>query len=1166
MEIVLFKRLKPVILAGLLLLAVGFLSYSLLQMRAGLDPPGAQRSLARLVTGLEKRLSNDIAALEKRSALLLVALQKKKLAHRDILSREAVIRVDQGKIVDYYGEIYHFEWRDIKVEQWTFITLSQEVFFLKKLAPRTFYVRSLLNLEDNFLTRYFIDRFSYAELLFLSKSAAGGEKDRLDLVPGGMCSYSHTLMPSQDQLRLNLRFSWADFMCYQQKKKGLRLGITLLVCLALLAAFFYRENRTAASICWLGMWGCLFLLATRVGGSNLFLRWGPIGLQSIYQVLAGLVFFLSLVYFFRSVKKPRPTDFPWFNLAVLLALVVSGKILTTVDFIYSSFRLSPAYLALLFSLFLVHLLPLFFLPVKKGPGRATDWALLCLVQFAFVLLGRLVFHVPTFNLVLFGLVPCAGLLFKAGFLRRLIVLFLLALSLFSLLSRGAVLEKKEFIAHNLKNIFLNQRNYAKFIAREMVHEINSRSPSLSDFFENCTTSGLVDIWRQSIARQENIASGIFLVSKEGEVRVQYSYQMPFLRIPAQEFFPFWAIENATAETYGKEVSLAQASVSVYKHRDLLGYIIVQVLDSPRLILRHQDSINIFTIDHKIDGRDLSYIKLNPRNQIVENPSNINLENILGILQHNNRWVRFGFTGIAFSGYIFKDDRNATIIFFPKSSFFKDFSEAVKIFLFLCFFALLFYFRDWQKIDWRAIYYSFSIRVFSILTLISLLTAVIFSLFSLNFHTRASERQLHQVKYESGRTAQNIVANLMSQDVELTQDQLFLISEILNSDISVYDKGVFLDSSNQRRTLAGQVPVFLHSSILDLLDKKNQKFVLGKDGNNLYFKVNDYIFDLEFSYNWQKILSERNYHTDFIITLFFILAVIGFSSAFFSRNRIISPIHELNRAMAEVEKGHLEHLQRIPSEVEIKSLYLGFNSMVEGIRRDKQNISEISRMKTIIKLGRRVAHEVKNPLTPIKLSAEQILSSLKDKNPDWEELVKKSVHFIVDETEHLQKVAFGFLDLSRLDEILAEEFDLLALIKEEVFHFNQIYPRVHFQVKGEEEKYPVFLDKIKIKQVLTNLILNSLEAIGDKNGRIALDLRDHDARLVLEITDNGQGMGPEEIEQIFKIDYSTKDTGSGLGLFIVKRIIDLHGGFIDIRSQKGKGTTVTLDLPRRVRPG
>jgi len=1166
MEIVLFKRLKPVILAGLLLLAVGYLSLNLWQIRSGLGPEEAQRSLELMVAGLEKRLLKDIAALEKRSALLLVALQKNKLAHRDILSREAVIRVDWGEIVDYYGEIYHFEWRDIKVGQWTLITLNQEVFFLKKLAARVFYVRFLFDLEDNFLTRYFVDRFSYAELLLLDKNAGNGEKERLHLVPGGMCSSSHILASSENRLLLNLRFSWADLARYRQKRESTRLGITLLICLALLTAFFYRENRRTAAVCWLGMWASLFLLASRAGDSNLFLKWGPIDLQSIYQVLAGLVFFLSLLYFFMPAQKTRPANYFYFNLAVLLALAVSGKILSAVDFIYSGFRLSPAYLALLFSLFLLHLLPLFFLPGQKKPGKASGFAVCGLIQAGFILLGSLVFHIPAFSLVLFSLVLCAGLVVKAGFLRRLMVLFLLAISLFSLLYRSAVLEKKEFIAHNLKNIFLNQRNYAKFIAREMVHEINSRSFLLSDFFENCTTSGLVDIWRQSIARQENIASGVFLLSKEGEVKVQYSYQMPFLKIASQEFFPFWAIEDATAGIYGKEISLAQASVAVYKHREHLGYIIVQVLDSPRLILRHQDASNIFTIDHRIDGRDLSYIKLNPRNQIVENPSNINLENILGILQHNNRWVRFGFTGVAFSGYIFKDDRNATIIFFPKSSFFKDFSEVVKIFLFLCLFALLFYFRDRQKIDWKAIYYSFSIRIFSILTLISLLTAVIFSLFSLNFQTHASEQQLRQIKYESGRTAQNIVTNLMAQDIDLTQEQLFLISEILNSDISVYDDGVFLDSSNQRRTFAGQMPVFLHSHILDRLNKKNQKFLLGEEGNNLYFKVNDYIFELEFSYNWQKLLAEKNYHTDFIITLFFLLAVIGFSSAFFSRNRIISPIHELNRAMAEVEKGNLEHLGRIPSEVELKSLYLGFNSMVEGIRRDKQNISEISRMKTIIKLGRRVAHEVKNPLTPIKLSAEQILSIIKDKKPGWEELIKKSVHFIVDETEHLQRVAFGFLDLSRLDEILAEDFDLLALIEEEVFHFTQIYPRIHFMVKGEQAKYPVFLDKIKIKQVLTNLILNSLEAIGEKNGRITLALMPADERLVLGITDDGLGMDAEEIGQVFNIEYSTKDTGSGLGLFIVKRIIELHGGAIHLHSQRGKGTTVTLDLPRRVGPG
>jgi len=248
-------------------------------------------------------------------------------------------------------------------------------------------------------------------------------------------------------------------------------------------------------------------------------------------------------------------------------------------------------------------------------------------------------------------------------------------------------------------------------------------------------------------------------------------------------------------------------------------------------------------------------------------------------------------------------------------------------------------------------------------------------------------------------------------------------------------------------------------------------------------------------------------------------------------------------------------------------------MIKGIREQKIQISEISRMKTIIRLGRRVAHEVKNPLTPIKLSAEQILKALTDKNPNFEEIIKQSVNYIIDETDHLKKVSYGFLDLSRLEEINAEEFDLIRLVREEIFNVKQIYSHIDFAVSldvdvggidADRDGVTVTLDKIKIKQVLKNLLNNSIEAIGENHGEIRVKVKKSAGRVVIEVSDNGIGMDETEFSRAFEVDYSTKEIGTGLGLFIVKRIVELHKGHIDIHSQKHKGTRVILDLPVMVR--
>jgi signal transduction histidine kinase len=115
-----------------------------------------------------------------------------------------------------------------------------------------------------------------------------------------------------------------------------------------------------------------------------------------------------------------------------------------------------------------------------------------------------------------------------------------------------------------------------------------------------------------------------------------------------------------------------------------------------------------------------------------------------------------------------------------------------------------------------------------------------------------------------------------------------------------------------------------------------------------------------------------------------------------------------------------------------------------------------------------------------------------------------------------------------------------------------------------EPIDVAWDRLKIKQVLKNIIINSIEAFGEKPGEVVLSIFQDADRVRIEVSDNGAGLDSEELDLIFNEDYSTKEIGTGLGLFIVKRIVDLHQGRVDIQSEKNQGTTVSLEIPRHVR--
>lgn len=1166
MENILSKRIKHLV-AAVLIFSL-FLAVFLLLRR---NPSNSliQSIVQQRIQKLEQVLEGRIQQVIFRSRKVYQRYRENSIRSADMKPRESLVVMEEGKISRYFGEVFFLSLKSIPLNQWVLINKKEWISLIKRLDENVYYTAPVLRLDEKKLFDILALPFSLMELKFSETADTNVNRAVYDKNKK-MFFYSRVLRFSNNQLTLHLRLPKSRTHDYFNRGRILFLFLFGAVLLVFLGVFLRdRIGRRASFLVSLMCFGGLLIvglqLVKRFVTPHLSLRILFVHFSSIYQCLIVSLFVYWVLYVATRRIKSAGAGLVVYNILVGTGLYFSISLLEALDFFFASFNFHPQYLSFMVILLIWHLMPVTAVRKVELPRTIRSLLQVVLIQVPFILAYFFLWKFD--GIILLYLFFMSGVMVIAlfmdwKFVPHTVILFMISISVSLLISKFSYEDNREFVSQYLKNVFSNQKVYGKFIAHEIVKELNNVQDEFKDFFREDKKSVLEKCWRNSFASRDNIASGIFVVSREGEVVNSFSYQIPYLRMKSKNLFPFWAIENTTAELYGELISLAAASISIFSGEDYLGDIVVQVLDSPELILKDQEKINIFTLDRKILGSNFSYIKLNEKNQIVENPSNINLRNISGILEYNNQWIRFRFMNIMYHGYIFRFDKNSVIVFFPIDRFISNISELVEIFLFFMAFLLLFYSKDLKLLRWRDVYYSFSMRVFLILIVISLFTAVIFSLFSLNFNSRSQERQFQHIIYQRGRTAENIGNNLIDQDGELTQNHIFLLSRILNSDLSLYQDGELQYTSNYRKIIQSQIPLYLHSHYMELLNVRNQKFVLiNNDGiSHLYFKVAKYVFDLEVPFGQSALVSDKKYYVDFLLALFFILASIGFTIAFIFRNKIVYPINELNQGMSDVEKGHLRPLDRIPSETEIKSLYVGFNSMVEGIKEQKKNVSEISRMKTLIKLGRRVAHEIKNPLTPIKLSAEQILRSIKDKGEGYENIIKRSVQFIIDESNHLKKVSYGFLDLSRMDELNVQAFDFLEIIEEEIFVSRQIYQKVVFELHCEKNEYKVYWDKVKIKQVLRNLLNNSIEAIGKETGRIEIRIKSLDDQIVFEIADNGMGMTPVDIENAFDVDYSTKDVGTGLGLFIVKRILELHHGKIHIKSEKSSGTTVTMELP------
>jgi len=1128
---------------------------------------------------IERMVGKKIRRLKDRSLQIHRKLADGREEELSFSESEGVIFLRKGIIERYLGGIYHYEIRKSNEGDFYLTGKKKKVFFVRLLGEDVYYINLLIRLDDPPFLHTLPAGLYGTKLKYIPKAQVRETlTDKLDGMTRGsdrVYYYQSLLDGTNRQLLYTLELSRSLFRTYMNRQRTI-LFLALTGGFFLLQLFFALMIRSGSNqplplqraLFWVYLLGVgipLFVILGYLDPHTLFFPVDGFRIQSIHQLLIMVLMIFMAIS--RVVKRfsPAPPTAAWlFLLSVIPVQPLLDRLFQSILIPYYRFELKIAYLSLLAVVLMILLLPYLFLRKIDRAHPPGLWIMLLSLTGVLALgfiLGLDYRLIGLYLVLLLIHFPLGENKNRAG----VMVIITVSVVMFMLVSKYQRMEKDNYITGSLRTVFISQNNYAKFIVRSIVNDIRSSNLNYPALFTDDQSRELEGIWQSSLAATENVPSGIFVISDRGDIINEYFYQMPYYGKEGITQLPFWCIEDRTVTVNNRRITYAVGMIKVISNSQYLGDIVIQVINSPELILRYQETGSIFLLNHRIDGRSISYIKFDSRGQVVENPGNIELDIRRG---ERNNWLDFSSANRTFRGYLFEDKGNTVVIYYPRSGIFFLLANYIKMLLFLFLIYSLANLGTIRRWNWKEYYYSFSLRVFVILILLSVLTGGLLSIFSVDFTSDLMNRNFQNELLKKGRIAQNIAFDMLSNDPEFSRRSLYDLSKIMNQAISLYrrmdHKYQQWDASNQRMIINNEIPIFLHSRVIRELENRNEKILLleQEDQFNLFFRVRGYVFSIPVNVNRSIIYTQRNQYMDFITTLLFILVSFGVSAALFFRNKIMTPIHHLNNGMKEVEKGHLKSLKITPREIDLKRLYDRFNSMVEGIRIQREKISEMSRFKTLIKLGRRVAHEVKNPLTPIKLSAEQIQQSIADKNPGYEKLIKDSVEYIIDETEHLRKVSYGFLNLSKIDQLEKEWFDVSPFLKEQYLKFNLSYSQTDFAFEDRLGSRKVYWDRGKIEEILANFISNAVEAIpGGKKGRIRIMLcpgAENQVRLIIQ--DNGIGIDPYEIDDIFRENYSRKDLGSGLGLFISKRIVQMHGGKITITSKKNEGTRVAVILP------
>lgn len=295
--------------------------------------------------------------------------------------------------------------------------------------------------------------------------------------------------------------------------------------------------------------------------------------------------------------------------------------------------------------------------------------------------------------------------------------------------------------------------------------------------------------------------------------------------------------------------------------------------------------------------------------------------------------------------------------------------------------------------------------------------------------------------------------------------------------------------------------------------------------------------------------------------FYLLSLVGaIAGGTWLAARLTRPLRELTGATRRVAAGDLSSPVPAVGPGEFAEVVHAFNGMMRDLAESRERLVQAEKEAAWREMARQVAHEVKNPLTPMRLAAEHLRRAHNDRSPRFAEILERSVAVIVRQTEALKRIATDFSAFARLPRQHRERVAVRRLV-EEIGELYQGVPQLEVTVELPDDDPHVLADPDELKRVLINLVGNAVEAIDGAPGTIHCRLRvDPDRRVRIEIEDDGPGIPEESRQHLFEPSFSTKTGGTGLGLAICKRAVEDLGGSIAITSRIGEGTLVTMHLP------
>jgi two-component system nitrogen regulation sensor histidine kinase NtrY len=416
-------------------------------------------------------------------------------------------------------------------------------------------------------------------------------------------------------------------------------------------------------------------------------------------------------------------------------------------------------------------------------------------------------------------------------------------------------------------------------------------------------------------------------------------------------------------------------------------------------------------------------------------------------------------------------------------------------------------------------------------------------------------------------------SISPSDQKLLEARLRKLSDVFHSDINFYNtNGVLLASSDQKLYRFKIASTLMNTNAFnELIVKGNPRFIHIEKIGALEF-LSGY---QPFYNNDKQILgyinipffsAQRSANSEFssllmaIINIFVVLLAFTVLLSVIVTQIIISPLKKIRESISSMQFNKVNKPIAYKGKDELADLVKEYNNKVAELEKFAFYLAQNERESAWREMAKQVAHEIKNPLTPMKLNIQHMQRSLKPNDPDFELKLSKISQSLIEQIDTLTNIASEFSNLAKMPGSKFEKFEYMKFVENAVELYND-NDDIKIVFEHKPVKLHVNADKEQLLRVLNNLIKNAQQAIPEnKEGIIIIRIEKQENKICTFIIDNGQGIAEDQKSNIFQPNFTTKSTGSGLGLAMVKNIIEQHGGTIYFETEQGNGSTFIFELP------